>query len=119
MKTATRGTENPSKWRVAAGRRLIVASGSLSAREDAHGLLDELPEVTLDRVAGFVNQRLQAAARGEAAKPGDIVDEWGNLSALRRASSVRKVSRLDEEEVAEHGETIGDAWGHEPPKSGS
>jgi hypothetical protein len=63
-----------------------------------------------------VNQRLQAAARGEAAKPGDIIDEWGNLSASRRAFSVRKLRRLDEEELAEHGETGGEAWGYERPK---
>jgi hypothetical protein len=46
----------------------------------------------------------------EAARPGDIIDDWGNLSALRRASSPRKLSRLDEEEIAEHGETIGDSF---------
>jgi hypothetical protein len=31
---------------------------------------------------------------------GDIVDEWGNLSAMRRASTARKMRRLDEEEAA-------------------
>jgi hypothetical protein len=39
-----------------------------------------------------------------------MVDEWGNLSALRRASSAGKLGRLDREEIAEHGETIGDAF---------
>jgi hypothetical protein len=44
------------------------------------------------------------------ARPGDIVDEWGNLSALRRVSSTRKLGRLDREEIAVHGETISDAF---------
>jgi hypothetical protein len=43
-------------------------------------------------------------------KPGDIVDDWGNLSAMTRASSARTMQRLDEEERAEHGKTIGEAW---------
>jgi hypothetical protein len=47
---------------------------------------------------------------GTEARPGDIIDEWGNLSALRRASSTRKLGRLDREEIAEHGETIGEAF---------
>jgi hypothetical protein len=48
-------------------------------------------------------------------KPGDIIDEWGNLSAMRRADSARKLARLDEQEIAEHGETIADAWRYENP----
>jgi len=93
---------------------VVIQSASLTAREDAHRLVDELSEVTLDRVAELVNQRLEAGTRGEAAKPGDIIDEWGNLSAMRRASSVQKWKRLDEEEMAEHGETIGEAWDTSP-----
>jgi hypothetical protein len=31
---------------------------------------------------------------------GDIVDEWGNLSAMTRASTARAMRRLDEEEAA-------------------
>lgn len=31
---------------------------------------------------------------------GDIVDEWGNLSAMTRASTERAMRRLDEEEAA-------------------
>jgi hypothetical protein len=46
-------------------------------------------------------------------KPGDVVDEWGNLSALTRSSAARTMRRLDEEERAERGETIGEAWERE------
>jgi hypothetical protein len=31
---------------------------------------------------------------------GDIVDEWGNLSAMTRASTARAMRRLDQEEAA-------------------
>jgi hypothetical protein len=34
------------------------------------------------------------------ARPGDIVDEWGNLSAMARASTARTMQRLAEEEAA-------------------
>lgn len=44
-------------------------------------------------------------------KPGDMVDEWGSLSAMTRASADRTMRRLDKEERAELGETIEEAWG--------
>lgn len=34
------------------------------------------------------------------AKPGDIVDDWGNLSAMKRASTSRLMRRMAEEEAA-------------------
>lgn len=46
-------------------------------------------------------------------KPGDTVDEWGNLSSMTRSSAARTMRRLDEEERVEHGETIGEAWERE------
>jgi hypothetical protein len=49
----------------------------------------------------------------ETWRPGDVVDEWGNLSAMRRSLSARTMRRLDEAERAEHGETIGEAWERE------
>lgn len=33
--------------------------------------------------------------------PGDIVDGWGNLSAMTRAAEWDMLRRLDEEEIAE------------------
>lgn len=32
-------------------------------------------------------------------RPGDTVDEWGNLSAMARSSSAGALRRLDEEEA--------------------
>lgn len=39
------------------------------------------------------------------------VDAWGDLSAMTDAAGGEAMRRLDEEERAEHGETIGEAWG--------
>jgi hypothetical protein len=33
-------------------------------------------------------------------KPGDIVDEWGNLSKMTREATASTLRRLDEEEAA-------------------
>ncbi len=46
-------------------------------------------------------------------KPGDVIDEWGNLSAMKRRSSARLMKRLSEEEIAANGQTLADAWGYE------
>lgn len=43
-------------------------------------------------------ERLLAAV--ESSEPGDIIDEWGNLSAFVRASSAATLKRLDEGEAA-------------------
>jgi len=65
-------------------------------RERALKLVEELPESRLETLVEFLSSQH---------KPGDIVDEWGNLSAMTRASTVRTMRRLDEQEQ----ET-----GHEP-----
>jgi predicted Zn-ribbon and HTH transcriptional regulator len=77
----------------------------MTTREKVHKLLDELPESQLEPVAEIL-----ASRRENEDKPGDIIDDWGNLSAMTRASSRRMLKRLDEEEMAEHGETIADAF---------
>jgi len=41
---------------------------------------------------------------------GDIVDEWGNLSATARTSTARAMRRLDEEEA-----TAGFSWEQHRP----
>lgn len=51
------------------------------------------------------------------ARPGDVIDEWGNLSAFTRAGTADTLRRLDEEERAEFGETIGEAWEREGPEA--
>ncbi len=82
----------------------------MSAKEQLHRLVDELPDSEIEPVTEILAARCNDPANPEAVRPGDVVDEWGNLSALRRASSAGKLGRLDREEIAEHGETIGDAF---------
>jgi hypothetical protein len=67
----------------------------MTARERLHRLVDELSEAeTADTLA-------YAASRHEREdRPGDIIDEWGNLSAMQRASSSRKMRRLADDEAA-------------------
>jgi hypothetical protein len=71
----------------------VVADARISSvtiRERAHMVLDELPESELEPVLEFIASR----------REGDIVDEWGNLSAMTRASTARAMRRLGEEEAA-------------------
>lgn len=83
----------------------------MTVKERLHQLVDELSEAEAGDALRYVaSRREDGEADPEAARHGDIVDEWGNLSALRRASSAGKLGRLDREEIAEHGETIGDAF---------
>lgn len=68
---------------------------AVTTKERLHRLVDELSEAEADETLRF------AIARHETeAQPGDVVDEWGNLSAMRRTSSARKMRRLAEEEAA-------------------
>jgi hypothetical protein len=79
-------------------------------------MIDDLPEAQVDPVADILASRGENGAKDEeAAKPGDIVDDWGNLSAMTRAAAGGMLQRMDENEIAEHGETIADAWGYESP----
>jgi hypothetical protein len=66
-----------------------LQSGEMTTREKIHKLVDELPESQLDPVADFI------ATRG---RPDDVVDEWGNVSAMLRGSTGRAMRRLDEQE---------------------
>ena len=82
----------------------------MATREQAHKLLDGLAESEIDPVVEFIASRGENGAGAEEAKPGDIVDEWGNLSAMARNSGRRMLKRLDEEEMTEFGETIADTF---------
>jgi hypothetical protein len=86
----------------------------VATREQIHKLVDELPETALDPVAEILASRGPNGTGDEAGKPGDIIDEWGNLSAMKRRSTSRLMKRLSEEEIAANGETLADAWGYEP-----
>lgn len=61
----------------------------MTTREKIHKLIDELPESQLEPVADYI------AARG---RPDDVIDEWGNVSAILRGSTARSMRRLDEQE---------------------
>jgi hypothetical protein len=76
-----------------------------------------MPESELEFVLEILLARCGEEYDPEAPKAGDILDDWGNLSALRRASAGKGVhfsgmlGRLSQAEIASHGETIGEAWG--------
>lgn len=72
----------------------------MATREQIEAALDGLPESELEPVLEFIASRAANGADPEAARPGDVVDDWGNLSAIRRASSARKLARLDAEDAA-------------------
>jgi hypothetical protein len=55
----------------------------------------------------------------EDAKPDDIVDEWGNLSAMKRASTNRLMRRMADEEAAAGLDPVvrrGEVWLYEPAR---
>jgi hypothetical protein len=91
----------------------------MTTREQIDAVLNNMPESELEPVLEILVSRQGSEYDPEAARPGDIIDEWGNLSALRRASSPRKLSHLDEAEIAEFGETIGDSFARAEAASGN
>jgi hypothetical protein len=80
----------------------------VTTREQIDAVLNNMPEAELEPVLGILIARVGKEYDPEAAQPGDVVDDWGNLSALRRASSALKLNRLDEAEIAAVGETLGE-----------
>jgi hypothetical protein len=83
----------------------------MPTREQLHKLIEELPEAHFDSVA----KKLTALRDPETVRPGDVVDEWGNLSALRRSSAGSggrfsgMLGRLSQAEIAKFGETLGES----------
>jgi mRNA-degrading endonuclease toxin of MazEF toxin-antitoxin module len=83
----------------------------MPTREQLHKLIEELPEAHFDSVA----ENLQALRDPETERPDDVVDEWGNLSALRRATAGTggrfsgMLGRLSQAEIAQSGETLGES----------
>ena len=72
----------------------------MTTKERLHELVDELPESEIEPVVEFIASRGANGSDPQAAKPGDIIDGWGNLSAMKRASTSGMLKRLDEEETA-------------------
>jgi hypothetical protein len=82
---------------------MATTIGPMTTRERLHKLVDELSEQEADETLRF------AVARHE----GRNVDEWGDLDAFGAALMGDALRRLDEEERAEFGETIAEAWQRE------
>jgi hypothetical protein len=72
----------------------------VTAREKAHALLDQLPDSEIGPVVDFIASRKVSGA----------VDEWGDLAEMTDAAAAETMRHLDEEERAQRGETIGEAW---------
>lgn len=74
-------------------------------------------ELLLQEVAQWTEHDAEVALRAVKSehedKPDDIIDGWGNLSAMKRRSSARLMKRLSEEEIAANGETLAESWGYE------
>lgn len=83
----------------------------MPTRDHLHKLVEELPEAHFDTVA----KNLKALRDPETKRPGDIIDEWGNLSALRREGAGQgglfsgMLGRLSQDEIATFGETLGES----------
>jgi hypothetical protein len=78
----------------------------VATREQLHNEVDAVPEEALERAHVVIEPV------ADEAQPGDVVDDWGNLSAMKRRSSARLMKRLSEEEIAANGQTLADAWGY-------
>jgi hypothetical protein len=68
---------------------MAITIRDMTTREKALKLVEELPESQLESLIEFL------ASQDES---GDVIDEWGNLSKLHRASSRETMRRLSEEE---------------------
>jgi mRNA-degrading endonuclease toxin of MazEF toxin-antitoxin module len=73
-------------------------------------MVEDLPAGLVSTVAEMMISLGNDPADPEAIRTGDIVDDWGNLSALRRASSAGKLGSLSRAEIIDIGETLSDEW---------
>jgi hypothetical protein len=93
----------------------------MTAKERLQALVEELSEPAAERALKLVEKEREdpepVEHEDEAAKPGDIIDDWGNLSAMKRGAASRKMKRLSEEEIAANGETLAETWGYEPKRA--
>lgn len=76
---------------------------AMTAKERLRALVEELSEPAAERALKLVEKEREdpepADNEDEAAKPGDIIDDWGNLSAMTRRSASRLMKRLTQEEA--------------------
>lgn len=73
---------------------------AMTTREKIHKMVDALPESELEPVAEIVASHGPNGTAADVGKPGDIVDDWGNLSAMTRDAAGGMLRRLDEQEAA-------------------
>ena len=73
-------------------------------------MVEDLPAGLVSTVAEMMISLGNDPADPEAIRTGDIIDDWGNLSALRRASSIGKLGSLSRAEIIDIGETLSDEW---------
>ena len=90
---------------------MAITIRDMSVKKRLHRLVDALSEAEAENALRYIVSR-----HLHEDLPGDIIDEWGNLSAMSRASTVRTMRRLDEEEREAFGETLADAWARESPQ---
>jgi hypothetical protein len=82
---------------------LCAKFGSMTTREKAHKLLDELPESEIEPVVEFIVSRGTNGTDGTA-------DAWGDLNAWSNGASKDTMRMLDDEEAA-----IGFSWEQRDP----
>ena|ERR1700677_2375005 len=89
-------------------------------QERMHRLVEELSELEAASALSLLEKEHEdpepADNEDAAAQSGDIIDDWGDLDAQTDAAAGDLMARLDEEEIAEFGETISQAWGYESAK---
>lgn len=85
----------------------------MTTKERLHELVEELSELEADDALRTLTARRENDAAAQGVQPDDIVDEWGDLDAQLDGAAGDLMARLDEEEIAEFGETIAQAWGYE------
>jgi hypothetical protein len=88
----------------------------MTTREKLMQAVLDLPDDKVPGALEYVAARLENGADKEPAKPSDIIDDWGNLDTFGTALMGDALRHLDEEETAEFGETISEAWGDESAK---
>jgi hypothetical protein len=77
----------------------------VTTKERLHKLVDELSE----------SEAEDALKYAESRREGANIDEWGNLDSFGQALMGDSLRRLDEEERATFGESIGEAWQRQSP----
>lgn len=86
------------------GGRCSSASPALS-HDCPPGLLARIrrmtaKELVLQEAPTWSEEQAARALRAAHIEPGDVIDDWGNLSAMARASTSRAMRRMAEEEAA-------------------